>query len=208
MIISDFYQTRIEASNYNVNIDSTDTVITVTLIDFNGVAVTGKSVTLTCDRGYFNKNGSTAISGTTTKSITATTDSNGKITATWTASEWGLATFSTSNSSQPSHIQVNVTGWKTHFNSGEYTVRYNDSFVEVRVHIGSSVTAPGAGSEWGDILSSSNPDLRPTMPYLFYDTQGKVQLRLSDVSTKIWVRSASGSNTSQNIYGMGSYPRR
>lgn len=97
MIISDFYQTKIEASSYNVNIDATDTVITVSLIDFNGAAVTGKQVVLTCDKGYFNKNGSTAISGTDTKSITATTDSNGKITATWTASEWGLATFSTNN---------------------------------------------------------------------------------------------------------------
>ena len=123
MIISDFYQTRIEASNYNVNIDSTDTVITVTLIDFNGTAVTGKSVTLTCDRGYFNKNGSTAISGTTTKSITATTDSNGKITATWTASEWGLATFSTNTVSN----QVQVKGYKTIYNQNGIQLRaYQD----------------------------------------------------------------------------------
>lgn len=109
MIISDLYQTKIEASNYNVNIDSTDTVITVSLIDFNGNAVTGKSVTLACDKGYFNKNGSTTISGTTTKSITATTDSNGKITATWTASEWELCTFTANSTS----IQVNVHGWRT-----------------------------------------------------------------------------------------------
>ncbi len=112
--------------------------------------------------------------------------------------------YSTNNNS----TQVQVTGWKTHFNTSDYTVRYNDSTVEVRVHIGSSVSAPGGGSEWGDILSSSNPDLRPATPHLFYDTQGKVQLRLSDISTKIWVRSASGSNVTQSIYGMGSYPRR
>lgn len=108
MQINDLYQTKITCSTYNANIDSTDTVITVKLVDFNGAAVTGKSVTLTCDKGYFNKNGSSAISGTTTKSISGTTNSSGEITATWTASEWGLCTFSANSS----NIQVNTTGWK------------------------------------------------------------------------------------------------
>ena len=105
MQITDLYQTKITCSTYNANIDSTDTVITVKLIDFNGAAVTNKSVTLTCDKGYFNKNGSTPISGTSTKSITATTDSSGEITATWTASEWGLCTFSTNTTN--TQIKVN-----------------------------------------------------------------------------------------------------
>ena len=109
MQITDLYQTKITCSTYNANIDSTDTVITVKLIDFNGNAVTGKSVTLTCDKGYFNKNGSTTISGTTTKSITATTNSSGEITGTWTASEWGLCTFSTNTHNS----QILVQGWKT-----------------------------------------------------------------------------------------------
>ena len=97
MQITDLYQTKITCSTYNANIDSTNTVITVKLIDFNGNAVTNKSVTLTCDKGYFNKKNSTSISGTTTKSITLTTNSSGEITGTWTASEWGLCTFSTKN---------------------------------------------------------------------------------------------------------------
>ena len=161
MIISDFYQTRIEASNYNVNIDSTDIVITVTLIDFNGAAVTGKSVTLTCDRGYFNKNGSTAISGTTTKSITATTDSNGKITATWTASEWGLATFSTSNPHQSSHIQINVKGWRIHTNNSDYTFSYNQEWCELRVHI-ASTTIPTSPEDFGGFTVPAG--YRPATP--------------------------------------------
>lgn len=207
MIISDFYQTRIEASNYNVNIDSTDTVITVTLIDFNGTAVTGKSVTLTCDRGYFNKNGSTAISGTTTKSITATTDSNGKITATWTASEWGLATFSTSNSQQPAQTQIRVTGWKQAFSDGSYTVRYNETHVEAKVHIANSVTCNPTGSAWGEILPAS-PDLTPAMPVSVMDTTGTVHLRLTDNNRNIFVRSMTGANRTGSIYGLLSYPRR
>ena len=125
MIITELYQTKIEASSYNVNIDATDTVITVSLIDFNSAAVTGKQVVLTCDKGYFNKNCSTAISGTTTKSIIATTDSNGQITATWTASEWGLATFSTNNS----NVQIKVDGWKTYRNDSYYVVLYNEDYV-------------------------------------------------------------------------------
>lgn len=108
MQITDLYQTKITCSTYNANIDSTDTVITVKLIDFNGNAVTNKSVTLTCDKGYFNKKGSTSISGTTTKSITLTTNSSGEITGTWTASEWGLCTFSTNTVK----AQVNIKGYK------------------------------------------------------------------------------------------------
>ena len=138
MQITDLYQTKITCSTYNADIDSTNTVITVKLVDFNGAAVTNKSVTLTCDKGYFNKNGSTTISGTTTKSITATTNSSGEITATWTASEWGLCTFSANNNT----VQVNVTGWKTD-NSGTQdlgTLLYNETTVQFRIAIESQTT--------------------------------------------------------------------
>ena len=123
MQITDLYQTKITCSTYNANIDSTNTVITVKLIDFNGNAVTNKSVTLTCDKGYFNKKNSTSISGTTTKSITLTTNSSGEITGTWTASEWGLCTFSTNTS----HTQVIVKGYKTIYNQNGIQLRaYQD----------------------------------------------------------------------------------
>lgn len=118
MIISNLYQTKIEitqgtsgTSYYNVGINATDVTVTVTLVDFNNVAVTGKSVTLTVDKGYFTKCVGTStktITGNTTKSVTGTTDSNGKITATYTASEWGLCTFSANNN----NIKIYAGGWK------------------------------------------------------------------------------------------------
>ena len=155
MQITDLYQTKITCSTYNANIDSTDTVITVKLIDFNGAAVTNKSVTLTCDKGYFNKNGSTTISGTSTKSITATTDSSGEITATWTASEWGLCTFSTNNT----NIQVRITGWKTKYTETNYTVEYNERYGLLRVHGTLSSTS---GHQQFSPNSVITGDLRPT----------------------------------------------
>lgn len=105
MIITDLYQTKIEASNYNPTPTQSVTV-TVSLKDFNGEPVTGKQVTLTCSMGYFTMNGSVSISGTSTKNITNTTDNNGQITGTWTTSstEDGLCTFSTNTQ----NLQVNV----------------------------------------------------------------------------------------------------
>ena len=157
MIISDLYQTKIEATGYNVDIDSTNTVITVSLIDFNGAPVTGKSVTLSCDRGYFNKNGSTTINGTSTKSITATTDNNGKITATWTASDWGLATFTSNNS----NIQINVGGWRTQSLHSTMTLKYNQDTATLKV-ANSNVSFGTSLQAWTGITI---PDgLRPGMP--------------------------------------------
>ena len=129
MQINDLYQTKITCSTYNATIDSANTIVTVRLVDFNGNSVTNKSVTLTCDKGYFNKNGSTSISGTTTKSITATTNGSGEITATWTASEWGLCTFSANTS----NIQVKVTGWKliNSYASSKVKLYTNDEMVHI-----------------------------------------------------------------------------
>ena len=138
MQITDLYQTKITCSTYNANIDSTDTVITVKLIDFNGNAVTNKSVTLTCDKGYFNKKNSTSISGTTTKSITLTTNSSGEITGTWTASEWGLCTFSTNNS----NAQINVEGFKTIREETTNIIRFNGEKVQIRISQSSNAGLP------------------------------------------------------------------
>ena len=115
MIISDLYQTNITCSNYNATIDSGDgsTTITVTvkLEDFNKNAVSGKSVTLTVDKGYFKSvtgTSTTNYSNTTTKSVSATTKSDGTITAVYVPSEWGLATFSANTTK----IQIEISGWK------------------------------------------------------------------------------------------------
>ena len=60
-MIDDLYQTKIEClkdSNstqyYNVNQGSTDVKIVVSLIDFNGNAVSNKSVTLSVDNLLVN----------------------------------------------------------------------------------------------------------------------------------------------------------
>ena len=146
MQITDLYQTKITCSTYNANIDSTDTVITVKLIDFNGNAVTNKSVTLTCDKGYFNKKDSTPISGTTTKSITLTTDSSGEITGTWTASEWGLATFSTNNS----NIQIMSHGLKHVVYNEYYQYWYDDHNVYLKINTSpDTVSFPTTFTEFG-----------------------------------------------------------
>lgn len=115
MIINDLYQTRIDitkgtsgSSYYNVGLDATDVTVTVLLVDFNNNPVGGKNVTLSVTKGYFTKNGDKTLGGTSYKSISATTDSLGKITATYTASERGLITFSANNTT----ISIEVTGWK------------------------------------------------------------------------------------------------
>ena len=115
MIINDLYQTRIDitkgtsgSSYYNVGIGATDVTVTVLLVDFNNNPVSGKNVTLSVTKGYFTKTGDKTLGGTLYKSITAKTDSWGKITATYTASERGLVDFSANNTS----ISIEVTGWK------------------------------------------------------------------------------------------------
>lgn len=104
MIISDLYQTNITCSTYNTTIDSgngsTTITVTVKLEDFNKNAVSGKSVTLTVDKGYFKSvtgTSTTNYSNTTTKSVSATTKSDGTITAVYVPSEEGLATFTANN---------------------------------------------------------------------------------------------------------------
>ena len=90
MQISKLYETKLECSSYNVNIDSTDTTVTLTLVDFNGSPVTNTAVTLKADKGYFTKavgkTTTTYTDASATKTINATTDNNGKVVATWTAS--------------------------------------------------------------------------------------------------------------------------
>lgn len=194
MIISEFYQTKIEASSYNVNIDSNNTVITVSLIDFNGAPVTGKSVTLTVDRGYFNKNGSTAISGTTTKSITATTNSNGKITATYTASEWGLATFSANNA----NIQVKVKGWKS-LSTGQYNCKYNEDTVYLSIHI-PNTPFPTIYESWGGFTLPSN--LRPSTKIVSsnYVYPQHLFIAVEPEDGKIYRVSTKGSQVTTDVY--------
>ena len=117
MIISDLYQTNITCSTYNTTIDSGDgsTTITVTvkLEDFNKSPVTTKNVELKVDKGYFKSvtgTSTTNYSNTTTRTVSATTKSDGTITAVYVPSEGGLATFTANNTK----IQVLTSqGWKS-----------------------------------------------------------------------------------------------
>ena len=97
--------TKIVASDYNPNIDSTITV-TVTVKDVYDDPVENESVQVTCNIGKFTKLNGSTISDT--QSVTGNTDSNGQFTLTYACSEWGLITFSANNN----HIQVKVRGWR------------------------------------------------------------------------------------------------
>lgn len=99
MKITDLYKTEISCSSYNLDIDGTTTV-TVTIKDFNNNLLNGVSVTLTVNKGKFAND---------TRTYTATTNSNGQISTTYTASQWGFCTFSANNA----NVQVFVTGFKT-----------------------------------------------------------------------------------------------
>ena len=115
MLINDLYQTKIRCTKgtsnsnyYNVRVDANDVIVTVTLIDFNNNPVSGKNVNLSVDKGYFTKLNGKSLGGTSFKSVKAVTNSWGQISATYTASERGLCTFSANNTS----IKIDVTGWK------------------------------------------------------------------------------------------------
>lgn len=104
MIIEHLYETRLDCTDYNPSIYETPNdliIVTVTLKDFNQNNVVGKSVTLTVDKGYFTKTvGQTSRNhtGTSTKTTTMNTDSNGQVKVTYAPSESGLCTFSCNNS--------------------------------------------------------------------------------------------------------------
>ena len=110
--------TKIAASDYNPNINSTITV-TVTVKDVYDDPVENESVQVTCNIGKFTKLNGSTISDT--QSVTGNTDSNGQFTLTYSCSEWGLATFSANNS----NIQIKVTGVKTIIITSNITLYVN-----------------------------------------------------------------------------------
>ena len=107
---------------YNHDIDSNATVKVKLVSRYDGSAVTGESVTVTCTGGNFTKYNGGAI--TSAKSYTGTTDSNGEFTLTYNCSEWGLHTFSTNNI----NIQVQVKGWKLVQSVTNAKVYFNGEF--------------------------------------------------------------------------------
>lgn len=85
-----------------------------------------------------------------------------------------------------------------------YTVRYNDVFVEVRATV-SSFGVPVDWTEYAEIIPT---DLRPNTWVTFLDANGNVQLRISNSSNKISIRSALGYGFTNSIYATAVYPRR
>ena len=161
MIISDLYQTNITCSTYNTAIDSgngsTTITVTVKLEDFNKAPVSGKNVALTVDKGYFKSvtgTSTTNYSNTTTKSVSATTKSDGIITAVYVPSEWGLCTFSANNSK----IQVSVSGFKEITPNGEQYCRVwiNKASRIVKVKCARNITV-SSGNKDSFIQYSSGP---------------------------------------------------
>lgn len=110
-MINNLYKTKIECSTYNAEIDSDDTEVIITLIDFNNQKVVDKDVTITCSQGYFtsitdNTHINSSLNNVT--DINGTTNSKGEIRLKYTASEWGLATIQANDAS----VQINVDGWR------------------------------------------------------------------------------------------------
>lgn len=108
----------IACSSYNPTIDGTVTV-TVTVKDVYGDAVSGEEVTVTASEGNFTAYNGSSITGAA--SHTGTTDSNGQFTLTYTASVWGLITFTANNTT----VQIRVKGFKSQ-NMWNGTLYYDD----------------------------------------------------------------------------------
>lgn len=194
MIITDLYQTKIECNKYNANIDDNTITVTVTLKDFNNNNVIGKNVTLSCDKGFFTKCiGATkqVIDNVVTKSVTGTTNNNGQITATWTASEWGLATFSANNAK----IQCNITGWKEVYNNSGVRVA-----TDGRIAYCSWAVSERTIPETSKTLVTLPSNLLPRNPTINLGHHGNTDLYISintDGKFNYW----AGTSRKNTLYG-------
>ena len=198
MQISKLYETKLECSSYNVNIDSTDTTVTLTLVDFNGSPVTNTEVTLKADKGYFTKavgkTTTTYTDASATKTINATTDNNGKVVATWTASEWGLCTFSANNG----NVQSNVQGWKRIYSntSGTVTLYRNQDLFRLRGDDHSvSLTSSNA---WQDRMSFAEYFKPDTIYYSITSYTNTIFCRILS-SGQFQMKNTSGSSFNNPI---------
>ena len=142
--------TKIVASDYNPNIDSTITV-TVTVKDVYDDPVENESVQVTCNIGKFTKLNGSTISDT--QSVTGNTDSNGQFTLTYTCSEWGLATFS-ANTKQ---LQIFITGFKFIQSNITYNLYVDESqrLAQIRVNRSNVTIGTGDGFNYSDFTIPS-----------------------------------------------------
>ena len=136
--ITDLYNYEITASDYNVDIDGSVT-LTVRVTNQSGAGVTGVSVPV-------SKNGVNWQSGIT--------GVNGYFNLTYTASEWGIVTFSAGNAS----VQVNVKGWKLVQTIASYIKVYTDGLNGyIEFDSGSTNITRNAFNSWGTVNEAYRP---------------------------------------------------
>ncbi len=139
MIMNELYKTQLVADKYNLLLDGVNNklVLVVKLLDYNNQPVTGKSVKVSVTDGYFTRSeggGTYDYGGTSTKTVTNTTDSKGEFTVYYTATERGIVTF-TANESL---LQVQVKGWKkilsspTFFDNVRFDAYTNEEYVYIQ----------------------------------------------------------------------------
>lgn len=176
--------TKIMASDYNPNIDSTITV-TVTVKDVYDDPVENESVQVTCNIGKFTKLNGSTISDT--QSVTGNTDSNGQFTLTYSCTEWGLVTFSANNTS----IQIRVTGFRVVTQTNQ-TYYVGEDIVHLFINYSGSLTATTSWKDFGTIVGTYS---RPSANIPFMEQFGAVILRVKTDGV-LQYRSITGSNVS------------
>ena len=174
--------TKIVASDYNPNIDSTITV-TVTVKDVYDDPVENESVQVTCNIGKFTKLNGSTISDT--QSVTGNTDSNGQFTLTYSCTEWGLVSFSANTTSN----QIRVTGFKVVTGTNQ-TYYVGEDIVHFRLHQNSSLTIP---TSWRDLGNYVGASARPDDTVQFIEQYGSVILRIKS-NGNLEARSITGSS--------------
>ena len=207
---ANFYNTEISISNstsnnrdkFNPNIDDV-LVFTVTVKDRNGSAVSGATVPCNVNKGYFTKYNNTSISGTSTKTYTGTTNSNGQFTLTYKASEWDLCTFSANTTK----TQINVTGWKNILNDENYTLKTNGYMVHVNYHIPNFPL--NAGLEYTNTQRfSSVSEYMPEYEERSDATQGLSTALGADGTIRIANTNSSDFAGTTPIYASFTYPKK
>ena len=152
-----YQQIDISCSDYNPTIDTTVT-ITITVTDQNDDPVTGFTVPLKID--------GTSITG-------ITTNSSGVATHTYTCTEWGSHKINVKSVS----AFINVTGWKTHTNTSDYTFSYNHELCELRIHIASTTISGNPEVFGGFTVPAGYRPATPVVSPIFVGNRAIVQVR-------------------------------
>ncbi len=84
--------------------------------------------------------------------------------------------YSTSNSYQPSHIQVNVKGWRIHTNNSDYTFAYNQELCELRVHIASTSVPASPADFAGFTVPEGYRPATPVVSHIYVGNRAIVQV--------------------------------